>query len=625
MSRWATTAIRPCTIFDLWKLIYYGDYILQQTTFYRRKVFDSVDLLDESLCYGMDWDLFIRIGRRFRVDYLPQYLGSIREHGEAKTSTGGVRRFREIVQIIRRHGIRRYPQAYFNYAWDVVSPYVHDPASGSSMMFSRKIVGTSAWVGQRLLRLFWHRLGQGKFDDGWLGRRAMIVLPNKEPEANEKHLVIKGELPAQNAPMNVRLRVNKRLVTEQQLTEPGEFTIAAELSNGVGKAESFHITVDNGRTFVPKSHGISDDCRELGFLLKSIDVVPGPKPESAPGRATEGETASATDVRGKWMSTVLKFGLLALLVALAAMRLDLSSTFRYLSGRTVLYILALQPLVLLCALAMTKRFEVLLQSPGVPYRTIFKAIILANGINVILPARLSEVLKATYINEKTGHSVSRSVSAVVLERIGDIMVFLSLAFASLGSVLFRVNAVYLSAIALAIILGLATLAGSQRLIVGFAERLRSPLLSRFLKQFVTHAAGSLRSRSFYVGQMYGVLAWSCSYLLMTIFIEFNGSISLGFSQTMVLFTATTVGLLIPLLPGGMGTYEAAAVYVLKGFGYSFEEALALALALHLSQLLLFFVLSLVIVAREHLGISRLIKRLRSLSAAGEGSGTSERV
>ena len=118
--------------FDLWKLIYYSDYILQQATFFRRSTFETIALLNEDLHYGMDWDLFIRIGKRFPVEYIPEYLACIREHGEAKTSVGGRKRFRELVGIIRNHGQLRYPQSYINYAWSTYGDFLRTDGDSSS-------------------------------------------------------------------------------------------------------------------------------------------------------------------------------------------------------------------------------------------------------------------------------------------------------------------------------------------------------------------------------------------------------------------------------------------------------------------------------------------------------------
>ena len=60
--------------FDLWRIAYLSNYILQQSSYFRRAALDQVGYLDEEMHYGMDWDLFIRIGIRYPVEYIAQYL-----------------------------------------------------------------------------------------------------------------------------------------------------------------------------------------------------------------------------------------------------------------------------------------------------------------------------------------------------------------------------------------------------------------------------------------------------------------------------------------------------------------------------------------------------------------------
>jgi glycosyltransferase involved in cell wall biosynthesis len=104
--------------FDLSRLIDVLDYILQPTVFFRREIFQEISMLDESLHWCFDWDLWIRIGQRFKVRYLPQYLASSRVYEQTKTSRGGDKRFREIAMVVRKYSGRRFPPAYFIYGVD---------------------------------------------------------------------------------------------------------------------------------------------------------------------------------------------------------------------------------------------------------------------------------------------------------------------------------------------------------------------------------------------------------------------------------------------------------------------------------------------------------------------------
>jgi glycosyltransferase involved in cell wall biosynthesis len=104
--------------FDLERLIYRWNYIQQPAVFIRRDPLFKVALLDTTLHWSMDYDLWIRIGKRHKVAYFPFPLANLRYYHTTKTSSGGISRLREIIKVIRRHGGRRYPPSVFIYsAW----------------------------------------------------------------------------------------------------------------------------------------------------------------------------------------------------------------------------------------------------------------------------------------------------------------------------------------------------------------------------------------------------------------------------------------------------------------------------------------------------------------------------
>lgn len=87
------------------------DYICQPAAFLRRRVFDEVGLIDPSLHWAMDWDLWIRIGQRGRVTRIPGFLACARDHADTKTAGGGMTRMREAMGIMRRYNNGRVPPA----------------------------------------------------------------------------------------------------------------------------------------------------------------------------------------------------------------------------------------------------------------------------------------------------------------------------------------------------------------------------------------------------------------------------------------------------------------------------------------------------------------------------------
>ncbi|MBI1912011.1 MAG: glycosyltransferase [Deltaproteobacteria bacterium] len=106
--------------FDLKKLVETWDYILQPTVFMKKKALDEVGLLDMNLSWCLDWDLWIRIGQKFKIGYLPDLLAASRLYGQTKTSTGGRKRYREIKALLHKYGEKKFPPGYFLYGFDCI-------------------------------------------------------------------------------------------------------------------------------------------------------------------------------------------------------------------------------------------------------------------------------------------------------------------------------------------------------------------------------------------------------------------------------------------------------------------------------------------------------------------------
>jgi glycosyltransferase involved in cell wall biosynthesis len=89
--------------YDFQRLLRRGNYLAQPAVFVRRGALDSIGLLDESLEYAMDYDLWLRL-RDARVAYVPSTLAMFRWHPRSKTAQNTVGNWRENLRIIRRYG-----------------------------------------------------------------------------------------------------------------------------------------------------------------------------------------------------------------------------------------------------------------------------------------------------------------------------------------------------------------------------------------------------------------------------------------------------------------------------------------------------------------------------------------
>jgi glycosyltransferase involved in cell wall biosynthesis len=85
------------------RLLRRGNTIAQPAVFLRREVFERVGYLDESLEFGMDYDLWLRLCTE-RVMYVPRVLAAFRWHRASKTAQNSRRSWHEAMAIVRNHG-----------------------------------------------------------------------------------------------------------------------------------------------------------------------------------------------------------------------------------------------------------------------------------------------------------------------------------------------------------------------------------------------------------------------------------------------------------------------------------------------------------------------------------------
>ena len=112
----APRRIRSRPSWDLWTEVNAGNGIYSPSVFFTREALEAAGPFDESLHLTMDYDLWLRIGKRFPVRHVDAVWSVQRLHDDAKT----LRRYEDFwperLAVSRRHGgrlvspllIRRY-------------------------------------------------------------------------------------------------------------------------------------------------------------------------------------------------------------------------------------------------------------------------------------------------------------------------------------------------------------------------------------------------------------------------------------------------------------------------------------------------------------------------------------
>ena len=91
------------------------DYILQPTVFLHKKVLERIGMLDESLHYCMDYDLWIRASREFDFTYINKYLATFRIYKGSKNMNNWINLAKEEIMLLKRHFMIVSPPPIYRY------------------------------------------------------------------------------------------------------------------------------------------------------------------------------------------------------------------------------------------------------------------------------------------------------------------------------------------------------------------------------------------------------------------------------------------------------------------------------------------------------------------------------
>jgi glycosyltransferase involved in cell wall biosynthesis len=114
--------------------------ICQPTVFVRRAVIEEVGNVDESLNFCMDYELWIRISKRYSAGYVPQHLAKSRLHDECKTIKHRVKSHKEVLDMLHRHYGFVPPNLLGAYVREVVA------SSGSDSVRNSKVLSFLAML-----------------------------------------------------------------------------------------------------------------------------------------------------------------------------------------------------------------------------------------------------------------------------------------------------------------------------------------------------------------------------------------------------------------------------------------------------------------------------------------------
>jgi glycosyltransferase 2 family protein len=287
------------------------------------------------------------------------------------------------------------------------------------------------------------------------------------------------------------------------------------------------------------------------------------------------------------LRALLGLAVSAVAIALVVRQVDLAAAWEVLRDADPAFVAATVACIVLDVGLRALRWHGLLAPVArLPRPTVAASLLVGYLANNVLPARLGELVRSHHLGDRTGVSRASVLGTVVVERVVDTGVLVTIA--SVAIVVLSVRGVVASAVLVGLALtGLLVAALALALV---AHRL--PYADRVIAAVerwpaVVRAAARLRGGLAVAGRprtMGGAIAWSVAAWAATI-VAFAAAgqaigVELTWGQAALMAAGVSLVTAIPAGPGYLGTFELAAVEIAKAVGVPTDPAFALALLVH---------------------------------------------
>ena len=233
-------------------------------------------------------------------------------------------------------------------------------------------------------------------------------------------------------------------------------------------------------------------------------------------------------------------------------------------------------------------------------------IALSQSANVILPARIGDVVRAYLLKKMKNVPLTTGLSSLAVERIFDILAITVIGGVAViglqGMLLDRwiTNVITIAGLALFVVFGLLVLFLKLRTTIG-------GVAARFIREI---ALASTNPRAFAIVFAGSLLVWL--FDILTCFVVLSAFLKgASFSIVPLVFLAIAVGNLtkiVPITPGAIGTYELALTAIFSLGGIDPSIGFAAAVLDHIVKNSVTLILGSVYLSRFGLSWSRLVEQ-----------------
>lgn len=295
------------------------------------------------------------------------------------------------------------------------------------------------------------------------------------------------------------------------------------------------------------------------------------------------------------MSKLIKliFSLLLSILGLyyAFNKVNVGELWFYLKSANIFYIILAISLLIFSIAIRAERWQLLLEPIKViSFRPLFSSTMIGYFGNAVMPFRFGELLRAYSIGSMKNIDISAAFGTILLERLLDMLGLVFTMFIFSWFYPFehggRNTMIFIALSSILVFCFIIWLGSRQSQIIPNLKKLsifEKPFLQKLLIIInnIVDGVTSIKDTK-HVGQivLHTIFIWVI-YFFVTYSVILATNISINWVGVGIILISTSLALAIPAAPGGVGTYHAAAVYILTSYFFVDRvESQAFAVILH---------------------------------------------
>ena len=269
----------PTLPFDYNKLAY-NCFICQPTSFFKKDVFKKTGLLDKNLQLCMDYELWMRIGKKCNIAYTPHFLATSRMYEDNKTLGRRSEVFEEIISTVKKN------YGFVPISW--INGYVDYLLSEKNNMLKYSLLLLSKY-----LKYNWRNLKYSKndliyiitklkdsilstqkteytdqYEDGWISTKYICEMQSKNN--NNLHIEIGHKLPI-NGKIILVAKING--IEKQRVIMKRHGVYELDLNLRDIPSGNFKLEIESNKYCIPHKINKNNDRRKLSVIIYKKELL----------------------------------------------------------------------------------------------------------------------------------------------------------------------------------------------------------------------------------------------------------------------------------------------------------------------------------------------------------------